>query len=201
MYLAQERRVIFRSMSAFPDRNAVALLVIDVQVNVVKEAFDRAAVIAHINSLVDAARKKHFPVIWVQHSDEGMQIDSAGWQLAPELHPADDEVIIFKKYRSSFEETDLEQALEKLGVGHLVITGAESNNCVRFTSHAALDRGYDITLVSDAHTTSDYTWTYGSVSAEEVIKEQNGSFAFYDLPGRSANVKSTAEILAMAESY
>ena len=113
MYLAQERRVIFRSMSAFPDRNAVALLVIDVQVNVVKEAFDRAAVIAHINSLVDAARKKHFPVIWVQHSDEGMQIDSAGWQLAPELHPADDEVIIFKKYRSSFEETDLEQALEK----------------------------------------------------------------------------------------
>ena len=171
-------------MSTFHDRDRNAVLVIDVQNEVVEGAFSRDQVIANINSLIQRARKSSVPVIWVQHSDEGLKVDSQGWQIVPELTPLEEEKIIQKTFRSSFDGTALEETLSKLGVSKLFICGAQSNNCIRHTSHSALDRGYDIVLVSDAHTTSDYEWNGHAIKAKDVIDEQNDNLSNLSLPGR-----------------
>lgn len=181
-------------MSKFTERTGKALLVIDVQNDVVGDAWRRGEVIENINRLVEIARDTGTPVIWVQHSDDYMEIGSEGWQIVPELEPMSDEPLIRKKFRSSFEETVLDETLAKLGVGHLVISGAQTDNCVRHTSHAALERGYDVTLVEDAHTTSDGPWDSGPLLASVIVDEMNRSFQGYELPGRSTAIVSTAEV-------
>ena len=192
-YASHFHAIIFR-MSQFQDRTKQALLVIDVQVNVVADAWKRDEVIANINTLVTKSRQRNTPVIWVQHSDEGMEIGTDGWQIVSELVPLLAEPVIRKRYRSSFEETELEETLSKLGIGHLVICGAETDNCVRHTSHAALERGYDVTLIEDAHTTSDGPSDSGTLFASAIIEEQNRSFLNYELPGRTASITTTAEV-------
>ncbi len=105
-----------------------------------------------------------------------------------------DEVIIRKLFRSSFVETQLGALHESLGVNHLYITGAQTNNCVRHTCHGALELGYDITLISDAHTTSSYEWKGRNVIAKDVINEQNDNLSGYRLPDRRAKVVESAAI-------
>ncbi len=182
-------------MSNFPDRDNAALIVIDVQNSVVPDAWNRDGVIANINSLVEQAREAGTPVIWVQHSEEGMAIGSDNWQIVPELKPLENEPNIRKLYRSSFEETNLESVLAELKVEHLFITGAQSNNCVRHTTHAALERGYDVTLVEDAHTTSDSQWDSGTLPASVIVDETNQNFMNYSLPGRVANIETTEKVI------
>ncbi len=184
-------------MSTFAGRKNSALLVIDVQNGVVSDAWHRDEVISNINSLVESARDVGTPVIWIQHSDPWMPISSDEWQIVEELKPDAEEVHIKKLYRSSFEETNLEDTLAELGVGHLLITGAQTNNCVRHTSHAALERGYDITLVEDAHTTSDSDWDTGSLLASAIVDEANQAFMDYSLPHRRSRLATTEEILKL----
>lgn len=181
-------------MSKFTGRAGKALPVIDVQNDVVSDAWRRGEVIENINSLVAKARESETPVIWVQHSDPYMEIGSEAWQIVPELHPLESEPTVQKNFRSSFEETTLDQTLADLGICHLYISGAQTDNCVRHTSHAALERGYDVTLVEDAHTTSDGEWDSQTLMADAIVDEINRSFDGYDLPGRSASIISTAEV-------
>ncbi len=175
-------------------RGGSSLLVIDVQVGVVAEAHAREATLAAINTAIDKARAANVPVIWVQHSDEELILESPEWEIAPELAPASGEAKIRKLYPSSFEATDLESVLAGLGVDHLYIAGAETNNCVRHTSHSALERGYDVTLITDAHTTTGFEWGGYVVDAARVIDEQNINFLHKDLPGRTARGLSSAEL-------
>ena len=181
-------------MSSISDRPGQALLVIDVQTNVVGGAWRRDEVIANINTLIVKSRKARTPIIWIQHSDDYLELGTDGWQIVSELAPLANEPNIRKLYRSSFEQTTLEETLEQLGVGHVYICGAETDNCVRHTSHAALEWGYDVTLVADAHTTSDGEGDSGTLFASAIVEEQNRSFQNYDLPGRSASITTTGEI-------
>jgi nicotinamidase-related amidase len=182
-------------MCTIANRPNTALIVIDVQNGVVADAYKRAEVIANINTLVTKARAKSVPVIWVQHSEEEMPIGSDYWQIVSELSPLESEPHIRKEYGSSFEATNLDEVLADLKVGNLIICGAQTNNCVRHTSHAALERGYDITLVGDAHTTSDVNWGEYQIKADQVISEQNLAFLNYALPGRAAKVLKTVDVL------
>ena len=175
-------------------RGKSALLVIDVQVGVVGEAYKREETLAAINVSIAKARAAGIPVIWVQHSDSGLILESPEWEIAPELTPEPGERIIRKTYRSSFEATDLEAILVELGVDHLYICGAETNNCVRHTSHAAMERGYDLTLITDAHTTTGFEWDGYVIDAARVIDEHNINFLDYELPGRSAHGVTSAEL-------
>jgi len=177
-------------------RSNPALLVIDVQNQVVDGAFNRQAVISNINTAVGKARAAGVPVVWIQHSDDWMAIGSDDWQIVKELAPQEGESFVGKLYRNSFEATNLEEVLSKLNVGHLYLTGAQTNNCVRHTGHGALDRGYDVTLIEDAHTTTDYTFEGQSVSAEVLVDDLNASFTEYELPGRKATVCTVAEVFA-----
>src|SRR4249920_2218786 len=144
-------------MTTLENRPNTALLVVDVQNGVVEGAHQRDAVVANVGSLVDKARQEQVPVVWVQHSDEHLVRGSDGWLIVPELTPGVAEALVEKNYGDSFEDTSLETVLSGLGVGRLVVVGAQTDWCVRSTLHGALARGYDATLVSDAHTTEDQT--------------------------------------------
>lgn len=154
------------------ERAKTALLVIDVQVDVVANAFDRDAVVGNIVELVQRARTAAASVVWVRHSDADLPATTPGWEIVPELLVAADEPVIEKHFRDSFHDTDLEARLADLDVGHLVITGAQTDYCVRWTLHGAHSRGYATTLVSDGHTT-DEPWLDGQPSAETLVAHTN----------------------------
>jgi nicotinamidase-related amidase len=176
------------------ERGGSALLVIDVQVNVVKDAYERDTKVANMATAVAKARAASVPVIWVRHSAEDLPLNSHGWQIVAELLPLAGEPIIEKKYRSSFVETNLESVLAGLKVSHLYICGAETNNCVRHTSMSALEYGYDMTLIEDAHTTTSFEWDGFVMDAARTIDEQNTNFIGYQLPHCSADIKMVSEL-------
>ena len=180
-------------MTTLADRPHHALLVIDVQNGVVAGGHNRDQVVANIAGLVDRARSSEVPVVWVQHSSDELARDSEEWQLVPELAPSDAEPVVHKRHGDSFEDTDLEQVLAERGIGHVVVTGAQTDACIRATLHGAFVRGYDTTLVSDAHTTEDLT-QWGAPSPDKVIDHTNLYWQFQTGPGREAAVVTTDEV-------
>ena len=180
-------------MSTLPDRPNTALLIIDVQNNVVARAHRRDEVIANINALIDKARAERVPVIWIQHSSAELPANSDGWQYVPELRREKSEPLVHKKYGDSFEDTVLEAELAQLRVGRLVVTGAQTDACIRATIHGAFTRGYDTVLVSDAHTTEDLS-KYGLPPVDQVIVHTNMYWRWQAAPGREAAVVKAAEV-------
>jgi nicotinamidase-related amidase len=180
-------------MTSLPDRPSTALLVIDVQNDVVASALNRDEVIANINTLVDKARAEQVPVIWVQHSDDNMAQGTQGWQYVPELNRDESEPVVHKTYGDAFEDTTLESELAQRGVGRVVVTGAQTDACIRATLHGAFVRGYDTLLVSDAHTTEDFS-EYGLPPADKVIAHTNMYWTWQAGPGRTASVVGTTDV-------
>jgi nicotinamidase-related amidase len=180
-------------MTTLKDRPNTALLVIDVQNGVVKGAHQRDAVVANIDHLVHKAREEGVPVVWVQHSSEDLAIESDPWQIVPELDPGEAEPLVAKTYGDAFEDTTLEGVLSDLGVGKLVVTGAQTDACIRSTLHGAFARGYDALLVSDAHTTEDNT-QWGMPAPELVIAHTNMYWTYQDAPGRTAGTVETKDV-------
>lgn len=178
-------------MTTLENRPNTALLVVDVQQDVVARAHARDAVIANINRLVANARENGVPVIWVQHADDELAHGSNGWQLAPELDPAPDDIRVEKRYGDAFEDTALAARLAALGVGRLFVAGAETDACIRATIHGAFARGYDVILVSDAHTTIDKT-AWGAPAPADVIAHTNLYWTWHSGPGRTAGTVGTA---------
>jgi len=170
-----------------------ALLVIDMQNGVIKEAHNRDAVVANIGRLVEKARRERVAVVWVQHSDEQLAKGNNEWRIVSELTPGDAEPLIEKNYGDSFEETNLETVLSRLRVGRLVVVGAQTDACIRSTLHGAFVRGYDVTLVSDAHTTEDQT-AWGAPPADQVIAHTNLYWIHQTAPGRTAAVVKTKDV-------
>jgi nicotinamidase-related amidase len=181
-------------MTTLTDRPTTALVVIDVQQGVVTGAHQRDAVVAGIGALVDRAREAGTPVVWVAHSDDEMPRDSDDWQYVPELVRRESEPLVHKSYGDSFEGTDLEQVLAAAGVGHLVVAGAESDACIRSTIHGAFTRGYDVTLVGDAHTAGDKT-AWGAPPVDQVIAHTNLYWRFQAAPGRTAAVTLADDVV------
>jgi len=181
-------------MTNLSGRPNTALMVIDVQNGIVAEAHQRDAVVANINTLVDKARTEDVPVVWVQHNDEQLPKDSDAWDYVPELaRRHDSEPLVHKSFGDAFEGTELEEVLAKASVGRLVVTGAESDACIRSTIHGAFTRGYDVTLVGDGHTTGDRT-EWGAPPPDQVIAHTNLYWQYQTAPGRSAAVTPTKEV-------
>ncbi|MEV6593551.1 cysteine hydrolase family protein [Streptomyces acidicola] len=180
-------------MTTLRDRPNTALLVIDVQKGVVDEAHQRDAVVANIGKLVEKARSAGVTVVWVQHSDEHLAKGSDAWEYVPELTRQEPEPVVHKTFGDSFEDTDLEEVLAGAGVGRLVVTGAQTDACIRSTIHGAFVRGYDVTLVADAHTASDNS-AWGSPPPDQVIAHTNLYWRFQSAPGRTAVVAGTEDV-------
>jgi nicotinamidase-related amidase len=180
-------------MTTLSDRPNTALLVIDVQKGVVAEAYQRDTVVANIGTLVGSAREQGVPIVWVQHSDEELEAGSEAWEYVPELARQESEPLVHKRYGDSFEDTDLETVLAKSGVGRLIVTGAETDACIRSTIHGGFTRGYDVTLVGDAHTTGDQS-EWGAPPPDQVIAHTNLYWQFQQAPGRAAGVIQTKDV-------
>ena len=164
-----------------------ALLVIDVQNGVVLNAFQKESVVNQINRAIDSARASDLPVIWVQHSEDEMPIGSHYWEIIPELVPEDHDGRVDKIHGSSFEETDLAEILQEHDISHLYVTGAQSENCVNATTVDALERGFRVSLISDAHTTDE-----GSV-----VASINGKFVETSARGEAIEVKNLDQLLPL----
>jgi nicotinamidase-related amidase len=180
-------------MTTLDNRPDTALLVIDVQNGIVGHAHARDAVVANVVVLVDKARAAGVDVVWVQHSNGELPRDSDGWQLVPELKRDDAEALVHKTYADAFEDTDLETVLAERGIGRLFLAGAQTDECIRSTLHGAIVRGYDATLVGDAHTTEDLS-PYGAPTPDMVIAHTNLYWENHRAPGRTAGTVSTAEV-------
>ena len=180
-------------MTTLADRPNTALLVIDVQNGVVAKGYERDKVIANIAKVVGKARGAGVPVVWVQHSDEGLPKGSHEWQIVPELAPDEREARVEKNYGDSFEATDLEAVLAGLRAGRLVVVGAQTDMCVRSTLHGAFTRGYDALLVKDAHTTEDLS-QWGAPPPGQVIAHTNLYWTYQGAPGRTAGTVASDDV-------
>ena len=180
-------------MTTLENRPNTAVLVVDVQNGVVEGTHQRDAVVANIGTLVEKARRERVPVVWVQHSDDQLARESDEWRIVPELAPGDAEPLVEKHYSDAFEDSTLETVLSGLGVGRLILAGAQTDECVRSTLHGALVRGYDATLVSDAHTTEDLT-QWGAPPPDQVIAHTNLYWTYHKAPGRTAGTVETKDV-------
>jgi len=180
-------------MTTLSDRPNTALLVIDVQMGVVADAYQRDAVVANISTLVEKAREEGVLIVWVQHCDEQLVRGSDAWEYVPELVRQESEPLVHKAFGDAFEGTDLEEALARAGVGRLVVTGAQTDACIRSTIHGAFARGYDVTLVGDAHTTEDQS-PWGAPPPDLVIAHTNLYWRYEEAPGRTAGVTVTKDV-------
>jgi nicotinamidase-related amidase len=175
-----------------PRAGRSALLVVDAQVGVLATVWESARVVAQLEKLVAKARAAGVPVLWVQHADDELKHGSAAWQLMPNFVPTAAEPIIHKRHNSSFALTDLDQRLRALGVTRVVLAGAASNWCIRSTAYAALERGYDLALVSDAHSTEALRLPDGkTVPAEVIVAELNAVLEWVSAPNVRTEVKTT----------
>ena len=180
-------------MTTLTDRPNTALLVVDVQNGVVAGSHARDAVVANVGTLVERARQEAVPVVWVRHSDNELEAGSDDWRIVPELSPGEAEPLIEKNFGDSFDDTILEDVLAGLGVGRLVVCGAQTDVCIRSTLHGALVRGYDATLVGDAHTTEDLT-AWGAPPPAQVISHTNLYWRYQTAPGRTAGTVETKDV-------
>ncbi|MFC3299211.1 isochorismatase family protein [Arthrobacter agilis] len=179
-------------MTTLDHRPRTALMVIDVQNGVVAAAHDRDDVVNNIDALLGRARAEGVPVVWVQHSDAELEEGSDSWQIVPELSRREGEALVHKQHGDAFEATNLEDVLAAAGVGRLVVSGAQSDACIRSTLHGAFVRGYDVTLMGDAHTTEDLS-AWGAPPPDKVIAHMNLYWQHQTAPGRTAAVTSTSD--------
>jgi nicotinamidase-related amidase len=180
-------------VTTLENRPKAGVLVIDVQNGVVSGAHERDSVIGNINKLVDKARDEGVEVVWVQHNSDELKTGSDAWQYVPELVRRDAEPLVQKEYGDSFEETDLEAVLAERGIGRLFVSGAQTDACIRSTLHGAIARGYDATLVADAHTTEDLS-KYGAPTPDKVIAHTNLYWEYHRAPGRTGGTVVTDEV-------
>ena len=185
-------------MATVRDGNKGVLVVVDVQAGVMSESWDGPRIIKNVSRAVERARALGVPVIWVQHSDKDLRYGSPEWKWVPELTPAEGEPLIHKQFNSSFEQTALEAELAKLGATHIALAGAATNWCIRATAYGALERGYDLTLIKDAHTTGSMELGNGvRIEAPAVVQELNIAMTWLSYPGRT-NGTATAEAVHFA---
>lgn len=170
------------------------LLVIDLQVDVVASCWDADGVVARTVALVRRARGAGVPVVWVQHEEPELERGTPGWELAPGLLPVEGEPIVHKEYRDAFAETGLDDILEELDATRLVVAGAQSDYCVRTTTQSAAVRGYDLVLVSDAHTTCDASWDGVTISGEQIVAHTNLYVSGLRYPGQEIGIATHDEV-------
>lgn len=160
------------------DPKRTALLVIDMQNAFVApgapiEVPAARAIVAPINRLTTALRKRGVPVIWVLHENQAGGRDWAGFfdafvapgrraeaaaalargtelqKLYPELETAPGDMSVAKNRYSAFIKNDFENKLRERGIDTLLIAGTKTNVCVECTAREAMMLDYKVALISD----------------------------------------------------
>ena len=165
------------------------VIVIDMQNGVFAvPRYRRDACVAQINRLTAAADR----VIFVQHCEAGgLEADSEGFALLPELVQPADALYVTKTACDGFYHTDLDALLARLDARAFVICGCASDYCVDTTVKAGASKGYRITVAEDAHTTADRP----AAEAAVVIALHNDVWRNLAVPGNPVAVKSVETIV------
>lgn len=183
-------------MATVRSSDKTALMVVDVQSGVMHECANAAQTIANVARSVERARAAQVPVIWVQHESDELKRGSDAWQWVPALVPAAGEARVYKQFNSAWEQTNTDELLAQAGVSHIVLAGAQSNWCIRATAYGALERGYDLTLVKDAHTTSDLDLGNGiRIDAATIVRDLNVTMKWLQYPGRRNAIAAAEEVV------
>jgi len=176
---------------------STALLIIDVQnglVNGTQPVYKLDEMLANISTLIAQARSTGTPIVYVQDNDVD-EIGSPGWQIHPAIAPAKEDIVIRKPEADAFYHTTLQKEMEQRGIDHLVVVGCKSEVCIDATCRSATHRGYNTTLVSDAHATTDND----ILTAEQIIAYHNDilDMVWSDEHGEivGVTVKPTADIV------
>ena len=172
-----------------------ALLVIDVQVGIVEglRAYRACEVLEQINKLLANARDSNKPIIYVQHDGEAghpLEVGTEGWEIHPKIKPHEEDLIIRKRASDSFFETTLQRELEARGINHLIVAGCMTEYCVDTTARRAISIGYDVTLVSDAHTTIDNK----RLTAAQIIEHHNALLDGFDAGAHAITLKPARDV-------
>ncbi|MFD0987484.1 cysteine hydrolase family protein [Methyloligella solikamskensis] len=133
----------------------------------VEPALHEAAVL--LKRFRDAGR----PVIHIMHDagpDTPYDVNAPIGQIAESVAPIEGETVIVKNLPSSFEGTDLDDELKRLGAKNVVYAGFMTHMCVNSTARASFNRGYATTVVANATATRDLPerWAGKTVPAAEV---------------------------------
>ncbi|MDQ8729586.1 cysteine hydrolase [Bradyrhizobium sp. LHD-71] len=158
-----------------PDR--AALVVYDMQVGILRQLPDGAAVLGKVLTVLEAARSAGVRVIFMRHMSLPKRLSGAfqlrqmmGWQrktspddvhpwflrgnpafeLAPELGVREDEAVLDKITMSAFEGTPLSIALRDLGLTSFVIAGIATEIGIEPTVRHGSDLGFIPVVVTDA---------------------------------------------------
>lgn len=169
-----------------------ALVIIDVQKGMWENPdyppYDGDGVLARIAALIVKARASKTPIMYVQHHGAGnhpFQPGKPGFPFHDKIAPQAGDDVTVKNNSSAFHDTDLDAKLKRAGIDHLVVTGMQSEYCVDSAIRGAHERGYHVTLVSDAHSTGDTS----VAKAETIVAIQNNTMA-----GDFAKVIPAAEV-------
>ncbi len=152
-----------------------ALLIVDVQLGMFDASdpvYGGDELLETIGDLAARARAAGIPVIYIQHvggEDHLLNPDGPGWPIHPAIAPSEGEMVVHKGHPDSFQETNLERELDRLGVTTLIIVGIQTEYCIDTTCRRAYSLGYDVTLVEDAHT----TWDTQELKAAQIIHHHN----------------------------
>lgn len=161
------------------------LLVIDVQSGMfdgvtIPKVWNDESLLINISSLIEGARCAKAPVFFVQHEGEPSELLARGtpaFEIHPLVAPREHELLVVKRGPNSFHNTALDQRLKEQKIGQLLVCGIQTEVCVDSTCRAAKDLGYQVTLVSDAHS----TWSNDVLSAEKIIEHHNTTLRDYYL--------------------
>jgi len=159
--------------------NDTTLLIIDAQVNMFDEQtpiYESERLLQTLTELIHSARAASVPVIFVRNNGTAVDPDepgTPGWELHPNLTPLPGEIIIDKFSPDSFHETNLHELLQTNGVKKLVMAGMQTEFCVNATCQRAVELGYAVTAVADAHSTFDMA----EMTAPQVISHYNKQFS------------------------
>ncbi len=136
-----------------------ALLIVDIQ----RDYFpggayplvEPEAAAASAQRVLEAFRSRDEHVLHLRHLWDApdatfMRPGTDGIEIHPAVAPADGEPVFEKEQPNGFVETDLEDELRSRGVDELVVAGMMSSMCVDATVRAAVDLGFEATVVHDA---------------------------------------------------
>ena len=175
-----------------------ALLVIDLQNALVSIAHQPNELLNNVQMLLTQARETEVPVIYMQHADdedddpdeESLAPGTSGFQLHSQVRPLPNEQVIVKTASDSFYRTSLAEDLEAMGIERLVISGMRSERCVDTTSRVAVSSGFDVTIASDAHSTTDSD----SLTAQQIIQHTNENLDEFGNTEHEISVQNTSDI-------
>jgi len=174
-----------------------ALLIIDMQKGSFTPAtprFDSGNVIDRINQLAEKFRQIKRPVIYIQHdgTSAGEFIEGThDWEVLDELQKCTSDIFINKYANDCFYNSELKSTLDKLGVSELYITGCATDFCVEATIQSALTKEYNITVISNAHTTGDRP----HLKAKKIIEHYNWIWQNMLPTKGQVSVKTMEEVL------